>query len=273
VKRTPGIVVLAAMAGMALGIFGFRDVLVRGLLGHGVGLSVLDRAAEMPPLPRFPYESMEPAVRTQFAAATERALGDPDDADAAGELGNLFLAYGFHGLAAPCYQRAAMLAPEAWWWRYRFGVALFEHGEWHRAMAELDRVLVQRTDHVAAMLHRAEASRRLDLADQALAGYGRIIEIAPGDARAWGGRGQVELRQGNLDAAAGSLAQALRLSPRYGPARYALGRVLRRQGRLDDARAELLLAERQREIEPPLDPDLAGELAALRTGAIDALHR
>jgi len=273
VKRTPGIVVLAAMAGLALGIFGFRDVIVRGLLGRGVGLSVLDRAAEMPPLPRFPYESMEPAVRTQFAAATERALGDPDDADAAGELGNLFLAYGFHGLAAPCYQRAAMLAPEAWWWRYRFGVALFEHGEWHRAMAELDRVLVQRTDHVAAMLHRAEASRRLDLADQALAGYGRIIEIAPGDARAWGGRGQVELRQGNLDAAAGSLAQALRLSPRYGPARYALGRVLRRQGRLDDARAELLLAERQREIEPPLDPDLAGELAALRTGAIDALHR
>ncbi len=272
-KRTPGIVVLAAMAGLAVVIFGFRDVIVRGLLGRGVGLSVLDPAAEMPPLPRFPYESMEPAVRAQFTAATERAQGNPDDADACGELGNLFLAYGFHGLAASCYQRAALLAPEAWLWRYRFAVALFERGEWDRAMVEFDRVLVQRTDHVAALLHRAEASRRLDLADQALAGFRRVIEIAPRHARAWGGVGQVELRQGNLDAAASSLAEALRLSPRYGPARYALGRVLRSQGRLDDARAELQLAERQRELEPPLDPDLAGELAALRTGAIDALHR
>ena len=272
-KRTPGIVVLAGMAGLALVIFGFRDVIVRGLLGRGVGLSVLHPAAEMPPLPRLPYESMEPAVRAQFAAATERAQGDPDDADAGGELGDLFLAYGFHGLAAACYQRAAALAPEAWWWRYRFGVALFERGEWERAMAEFDRVLVQRTDHVAALLHRAEASRRLDRADQAIAGYRRIIALAPERARAWGGLGQVQLRQGDLDAAAGSLAEALRLSPRYGPARYAWGRVLRSRGRLDDARAELQLAERQRENEPPLDPLLARELASLRTGAIDALHR
>ncbi len=272
-KRTPGIVVLAVMAGIAVAIFGFRDVIVRGLLARGVGLSVLDPAAEMPPLPSFPYESMEPAVRVQFTVAAERAQGEPDDADAGGELGNLFLAYGLHGLAAPCYQRAAVLAPEAWWWRYRFAVALFEGGEWERAMVEFDRVLVQRPDQVAALLHRAETSRRLNLAEQALAGYRRAIEIAPRHARAWGGVGQVELRQGNLDAAASSLAEALRLSPRYGPARYALGRVLRSQGRLDDARAELQLAERQREIEPSLDPDLDRELASLRTGAIDALHR
>ena len=272
-KRTRGIVVLAVMVGMAVAIFGFRDVIVRGLLGRGVGLSVLQRGAEMPPLPRFPYESMEPAVRAQFTVAATRAERNPDDADAVGELGNLFLAYGFHGLAAPCYQRAAMLAPQAWWWRYRFAVALFERGEWERAMEEFDRVLVQRTDHVAALLHRAEASHRLNLADQALAGYRRVIELAPAHARAWCGVGQVESRQGNLLAAASSLAEALRLSPRYGPARYALGRVLRSQGRFDDALAELQLAERQRELEPRLDPVLARELAVLRTGAIDALHR
>jgi len=273
VKRTSGIVVLAAMAGIAVAIFAFRDVIVRGLLARGVGLSVFGPAAEMPPLPRFPYDSMEPAVRAQFTIAARRAERDPYDADTGGELGNLFLAYGFHGLAAPCYQRATVLAPQAWWWRYRFAVTLFERGEWERAMVEFDRVLVQRTDHVAALLHRAEASRRLNLADQALAGYRRVIELEPELARAWGGVGQVELRQGNFDAAASSLAEALRLSPLYGPARYALGRVLRSQGRLDDARAELQLAERQRELEPPLDPDLARELAALRTGAIDALHR
>ena len=183
-KRTPGIVVLAVMAGMAVVIFGFRDVIVRGLLGRGVGLSVLDPAAEMPPLPRFPYESMEPAVRAQFTVAATRAKRDPDDADAGGELGDLFLAYGFHGLAAPCYQRAALLAPEAWSWRYRFAVALFERGDWDRAIVEFDRVLVQRTDHVAALLHRAGASRRLELADQALAGYRRVIDLAPDHARA-----------------------------------------------------------------------------------------
>ncbi|MEE8460333.1 MAG: tetratricopeptide repeat protein [Phycisphaerales bacterium] len=272
-KRTSGIVVLVAMAGVAAAIFALRDVIVRGLLARGVGLSVLDPAAEMPPLPDFPYESMEPTVRTQFLAAARRAQADPLDADAGGELGDLFLAYGFHGLAAPCYQRAAMLAPEAWWWRYRFGVALFERGEWEQAMAEFDRVLVQRPDRVGALLHRAEASRRLNLGDRALAGYRRVIELAPEHARAWGGIGQIQLRQGSLDAAASSLAEALRLSPGYGPARYAMGRVLRSQGRLDDARATLKIAEQQREMEPPLDPVLSGEFAALRTGAIDALHR
>ncbi len=271
-KRIPGLVVLAVLAAMAVAIIGFRDVIVRGLLARGVGLSVPETTLDLPPLPRFPYDSMEPSVREQFTAAAARAEHDPDDADAAGELGNLFLAYGFHGLAVPCYQRAAVLAPEAWWWRYRLGVALYERGEWGRATGQFDSVLIQRPLQVAALLYRAEASRRRNMADEALAGYLRVIELAPEQARAWGGVGQVELRLGNVDAAQSSLAEALRLAPRYGPARYALGRVLQKLGRDDDARTELEHAEQLRAMEPPLDPDLARELAALCTGAIDALH-
>ncbi len=275
-RRLPGVVVLGAMAVVAAGIILLRDAVVRRPLAEGlVRGSVVTPPGpiELPALPRFPFESMEPQVRAQFAEAAGRAEREPDSADATGDLGALFHAYGLHGLAVPCYQRAAALEPGVWRWRYRLGVVLFERGEWERAIVELDRVLAERPEQTTALLYRAEAGRRCNLLDEALDGYQRVIGLDPQRARAWGGAGRVAMRRGDLETATRNLREALRLAPTYGPARYALGQVLRRQGRLDDAGRELSLADQQREQEPALDPALAQALATLRIGAIEALHR
>jgi tetratricopeptide (TPR) repeat protein len=272
--RIPGIVVVAVMVVLAAGIILMRDLVVRGPLDEGLAYGSAARpAGPVGPLPRFPFESMEPQVRAQFSQAARRAEQEPDAADANGDLGTLFQAYGFNGMAVTCYERAVALAPGDWRWRYRLGVVLVERAEWPRAIVELDHVLAERPEHVTVLLYRAEASRRCNRLDDALAGYQRVIELLPQCARAWGGAGQVAMRQGDLAAAEQSLREALRLVPEYGPARYALGQVLRRQGHLDDAARELAAAQQQRELEPPLDPALAQALATLRVGAIDALHR
>lgn len=278
-RRVSGIVVLAGFVALVVATFAFRDVVVRDLLSRGVGPGStgvpLPAATDLPPLPEFPYESMEPLVQAQFADAVERVRLDEYAAATNGELGMLFHAYGFHALAVPCYQRAVLLDldDESPRWRYLLGVALFERGEWARATTEFDRLLTRLPEDVAVLLYRAEASRQRGLLDDAAASYRRAMDLAPQRARAAGGAGQVALGRGNLDEAARFLAEALRLAPEYGPARYALGQVLRRQDRLDAAARELRLSRQQQDMEPPLDPALTRTLASLRTGAIEALHR
>ena len=266
------VVITLMVTGVGLGVFTLalesrlewlRDLISGGDTGD----------SELPPLPAFPLETMEPAVRDQFRRAVDRAAETPRDAEANGGLGMLFHAYGFHALAEPCYERAARLAPTQTRWRFYLGVALGEGGEWSRAAGELDRVLERRPDDVAALLHRSDALRRANELEAAGAGYGRVIELAPRTPQAHCGAGQVALSRGDLTAAVAHLEEALRLAPEYGRARYALGQTLRTLGRLDEARAQLELAETQRGLEPPVDDPLMQAVETLRTGAVDALHR
>jgi tetratricopeptide (TPR) repeat protein len=227
----------------------------------------------LPDLPAFPVESMEPTVRRQFDAARDRLGEDPLDAEANGALGMLYHAYGFYALAEPCYRRAARLAEGDSRWRYYLGRVLVQRGDWNGAAAQLDRVLTHRPDHVAALLARADADRRRNRLDEALAGFRRAIELSPALPRAHCGAGTVAFRRGDLEAALGELQEAVRLAPEYGTAHYVLGQALRKLGRLDEARAQLALAEAYRDREPPVDDPLMQAVDALRTGAVDALHR
>jgi len=75
-RRVSGIVVLAGFAALVAATVALRDVVVRDLLSRGVGPGstgvALPGATDLPPLPEFPYESMEPLVQAQFADAVER---------------------------------------------------------------------------------------------------------------------------------------------------------------------------------------------------------
>ncbi|MCZ6735528.1 MAG: tetratricopeptide repeat protein, partial [Planctomycetota bacterium] len=80
-------------------------------------------------------------------------------------------------------------------------------------------------------------------------------------------------RRGELTIAVGYLEEAIRLTAEYGTARYVLGQALRKLGRTEAAMQQLELAEQQRNEEPRVPDPLRQRLDALRTGAIDALHR
>lgn len=230
-------------------------------------------AVNLPPIPDSLFESMEPAVRRQFVEAARLVAASPRDAEANGRLGMLYHAYEFHVLAEPCYLRAAALAPDDLRWRAYLARVLLESGEWERCAGELDLVLAQRPDDVASLIYRADADRMRNRLDEAMAGYRRVIEISPKTARAYCGAGRVLLRRGELTIAVGYLEEAIRLTSEYGTARYVLGQALRKLGRTEAAMQQLELAEQQRNEEPQVPDPLRQRLDALRTGAIDALHR
>jgi tetratricopeptide (TPR) repeat protein len=216
---------------------------------------------------------MEPTVRQQFDEVLERLGAEPTDGHANGSLGMLYHAYGFFALAEPCYRRAAALDPGELRWWFFLGRARAGRGDWAGAAAAFDRVLEAQPRDVPALLYRADADRRRNRLDAARAGFGRVIELAPTTAQAHCGAGQVELRRGEIDAAMAHVREAIRLAPNYGTAHYVLGQALRKTEAFDEAKVQLALAEQHRDDEPPIDDPFTAELEALRTGAVDSLHR
>ncbi len=223
----------------------------------------------------LPFDSMEPTVRRQFVEAVRGVEAAPLDARAHGHLGMLYHAYELHASAEPYYRRAVDLAPGGIRWRYYLGVVLVAIGDPDAAVAQFDAVLAEAPGDIAALLGRAEADRTRNRLDDALAGYRRVITLAPRTPQAYGGAGHVLGRQGDLEAAVARYEAAIKFAADhpYGPARYGLGQALRKLGRIDEAIEQLELAEQQRGREPPVDDPLMREVEALATGAIEALHR
>jgi tetratricopeptide (TPR) repeat protein len=270
-KLLVGIVASAVASAVII----FMLIQLSGRLG-GIGAAWTDThpaPRDLPELPRFPLRSMEPTVRAQFDEVLEQLGAEPTDGHANGALGMLYHAYGFFALAEPCYRRAAALDPDELRWWFYLGQARAGRGDWDGAAAAFDHVLEVRPRDVAALLYRADADRRRNRLDAARVGFGRVIELAPTTAQAHCGAGQVALRRGDLDAAVAHVQQAIRLAPDYGTAHYVLGQALRKTEAFDEAKVQLALAEQYLDDEPPIDDPLSAELEALRTGAVDSLHR
>lgn len=223
---------------------------------------VLAAALALPPLGSFPIETMEPAVRAQFEAAIAAVEANPADASANLSLGMLFHAYGFLANAEAYYRLTS---------RALLARVLLARGAFDEAAAQFARVIEAdggKADPITRF-YMAEADRQRNQLQGALAGYA----AAGGIAQALCGAGRVHAALGDLDAAAEALRRAIRMAPEYGTAHYALGQVLRRQGRLEEARAELALAQKHRDREPPLPDALMERVTALRLGAVESLHR
>ena len=99
--------------------------------------------------------------------------------------------------------------------------------------------VVARGDGDRAALERAHAPKVL-AGD--IAGYRKMIEVAPGDARLRTGLGFLYFSAGRLEEAAAELAAVARSTPDSPTAHYALGTVLLKQGRLDEAAREFLVS-------------------------------
>lgn len=218
-------------------------------------------------------DSLEPAVRGQFAGAIAAVRANPSDADAVGALAMLYHTYEIHRLAERCYRRAVSLAPDDSRWRYHLGVVLRERGRPDAAVEQFDVLLSARPDDAPTLMQRAAAELDRNRPGDALADYQHVIRIRPDIPQAYCGAGRALLKLNRLDACVTQLQRAIAMAPRYGRARYLLARALRDLGRVNQAAEQFRLAEEQRDDEPPIDDPLARALDGLATGAIDALHR
>jgi len=138
----------------------------------------LGSAASVPDL-----SGLEPAVAAQIAEM--RTLGSP------GDLGQVYLAYGFNDAAADSFRAAAALAPGDPRWPYLLGAA----------------------DQAAGRL------------DDAAAAFTRALEMSPGAAAGWVHLGEIRLLQGRPEEAEAALRKAAAMPATNAAARSLLGQA------------------------------------------------
>src|SRR5262245_40325543 len=81
----------------------------------------------------------------------------------------------------------------------------------------------------------AEEHHRAGRLEQALAGYSRVLELAPDDADALFNRSQIQLHLGQMDEALAGFDRVVALQPRDAEAQRARGVILQGLGRMEEA--------------------------------------
>jgi tetratricopeptide (TPR) repeat protein len=110
--------------------------------------------------------------------------------------------------------------------------------------SEMGNLWIQLVPHSAEDLAALEKAHAPKVLAGDIAGYRKMLEVTPGDARLHSGLGFLYVDAGRLDDAVSELAAAARAMPESPTAHYALGTVLLRKGRLRDAEREFLEALR-----------------------------
>lgn len=216
-----------------------------------------------PPSPTEDIPSdLTPSLRDQLALLLHGVRGDPSDADAHGELGLFYEAYGFRSFALRAYATAVSTEPESPRWKYHWAVVASAGHESDAAVAAMRFVCKSEPEF-------APAHERLGLMlvnrndfDAAMEVFHKLVALVPDSAAGYVGRGRVLLATGQVEDAVSQFRLALARDASSGKAHYLLGQAYQRLGRVDEARTELARGARsQTELLP--DPWRATMLTAL----------
>jgi len=217
----------------------------------------LGSAASVPDL-----SGLEPAVAAQIAEM--RTLGSP------GDLGQVYLAYGFNDAAADSFRAAAALAPGDPRWPYLLGAADQAAGRLEDAAAAFTRALEISPGAAAGWVHLGEIRLLQGRPEEAEAALRKAAAVPATNAAARSLLGQAALARRDFKAAVEHLEAALAAVPAANRLHYPLALAYR--GLNDRARAEEHLARAgQVGLKTP-DPLLDG-VADLRLGERVALMR
>ncbi|HWM92171.1 MAG TPA: tetratricopeptide repeat protein [Thermoanaerobaculia bacterium] len=232
----------------------------------------------LPPALQPPsLEGLEPEVAAQLRDA--RALLDalqteaapPEElADAYGELGRLYHAYGLAEAAAPAYANAAAQAPKDFRWPYYLGHLEQAAGRLAEAETSYRKALELQPGFLPAWVHLGEvllAGNRPDEAERILK---EVLASSPKDAAARAVLGEVALSRRQYREAVEHLETALAAAPDADRLHHPLAMAYRGLGDVDKAREHLSKAGRVGV--RPADP-LMDELAQLRQGEMAHLLR
>jgi tetratricopeptide (TPR) repeat protein len=222
-------------------------------------------------VPEPDLSPLEPAVAEQLAAVratTEAALADPrvtpeQRAEAYGDLGRVYHAYGLGEPARVAYEIAAALTPGDYRWPYYLGLLHQTEGRFGAAANGFDRVLALLPRALPALVRRGEVALAVNRPDEAESYLLRALDIDPESPSARAVLGQVALSRREYARAAELLEAALAKLPDANRLHYPLALAYRGLG--DEERAREHLALRGEVGARPPDP-LLDELEALRRG-------
>lgn len=233
------------------------------------------RPEDVPIPPRL--ESLEPPVKAQFVerrSAVLHLLAEPDVtedrlADALGELGIAFHAYGYHAEAEACYARAFGLAPRSFRWAYALGLVRQERGDAQAADTAFRAALRLDPGNVPVRVRLAEVAVESGRTAEGEALYREALAGDQDCVRAQVGLARIALERRRPAEAVDLLQRALAWHPNAVAIHQALGMAYRDLGKRDLAREHL------RRVPPhkldqaalPLVDPLAAAVDAARVGA------
>jgi protein O-mannosyl-transferase len=154
------------------------------------------------------------------------------------DLGSALVELGRPDLAMQHYEAAVRFLPQYSTAHYNLGILLQGQNQLNDAMREYELALEYTTARSeAAEVHNNVAVLMLQLGRPAaaLAHYNAALNLYPYEVPSLTGRGSLEYKEGNLNAAEKDFSQALRLTPSSSATCYWLGRVLEGKGELKRA--------------------------------------
>lgn len=230
--------------------------------------------AQAPPqlvaIPEPDLSELEPDVvaqltdsRRQLEALFSRPGARPEErAEAFGELGRVYQAYGLGAPAEAAYVDAHLLAPGEYRWAYYLGYLYQQQGSYEKAVELYGRALeIQQT--IPALIHLAEAYVALERLDEAEKVLRYALSGAPELPSARALLGQIALSRKDYALAVDYLEAALAAVPDANRLHYPLALAYRGLGNLDKAQEHL--AQRGEVGVRPADP-LIDELEELKRG-------
>jgi tetratricopeptide (TPR) repeat protein len=217
-------------------------------------------------------EGFDPEVRDAILAAYQRAVTASSSGQASGQLGMVLQAHDVFPPAQLAYERAILLEPKEFAWRYYHALVVWQLSGPQKAEASLSAALRLRPGYAPAVLKNGELLYQLGRFQESSDAYQALLSVEPGSAEALYGLARVKYAQHDMPAAEDLYARACRAYARFGAAYYGLALAERSQGRTEEAAKNFELAHRYEGDHPPRTDPLVDQIAALATGVSHLLE-
>ena len=159
-----------------------------------------------------------------IATAQKAVRNAPDDAEAWGKLGHVYLVHGWEEPSVPCYRRASRLAPDEFRWHYFLGRMTVQRAP-QAAVKAFTRALQLDATDVPAHLYLAAALRVLGRLDEAKHHLERAKNLQPDNPFSALWLGEIALARQQIGLAKTHLARALRINPNQREAHALMAQV------------------------------------------------
>ena len=195
----------------------------------------------------------ETLLLTAIEKAQQAVRSSPEDADAWGTLGHVYLSHGWEEAAIPCYRQASLLDPGEFKWLYLLG-RLQQQREPEGAVEHLTRAIRLKSEYAPAHLYLAAALRILGRFDEAQQHLRRAKLLQPNNPFSELWLGEIALASGELEQARTHLEEAVDLNPGQSEAHVLLAQIATALGDTEAAKRHAHAARRVSRYSELADP-------------------
>jgi tetratricopeptide (TPR) repeat protein len=238
-------------------------------------LLALSCGKPIPPVPDVKVDALDSDVRNAIETARNEALAKPKDGQASGHLGMVLEAHTLYQPAVLALQRAVLLDPKEFAWRYYLALALEFVSQPEQALNAVTDALRLRPDYTPAILKRGELLFKLGRFKESDAVLEPLLAVNPNPnlAATLYSLARAKYSEGDFAAAEDLYRRACEAYPTYGAAWYGLAVTGRRLGHTAESDKNFKLAESYKDHNPPADDEVLNQMLKLATGIENRLTK